>query len=144
MTAAFGRGLDAAVRNTSRRAFRSALAKAVEALKEEAPFNTGDTVGGIVVRDLFLTAPIFKARILSTTTNQGFDYPSLLENVQTILPTGNFGGDGEFLHFQTSSGDWVRTRMIENQHYRWWTNGLGEPPVFCVELERFWRENLTL
>jgi hypothetical protein len=84
------------------------------------PFDTGDLESGI---DKVFESPIGvikEAQFRSTTTSRGTDYPAILETEQVITPNP----PNEYLRFQVR-GNWVQTKMIQNRHYRWWTNMWG-------------------
>jgi len=83
------------------------------------PDDIGNLKDGIRRTGISPIGVIKEAKFESTTTNQGTDYPSILENVQVIQPKA--GNPTGFLHFMHSSGGWVKTKQINNKHYRWWS-----------------------
>lgn len=87
------------------------------------PRDQLDLERGLDLVSISAIGQIKEAVIESTATNDGTDYPWILENVRIIQPkAGNPTGR---LHWTNSRGDWVSAKMIDNKHHRWWTKSWG-------------------
>lgn len=111
--------LELALRLRAREVFDSALRETVAEVKADAPKLTGATERGIRFQNRSVTGRVLRAEIVSTATNQGFDYPAYLNVTRRVAPTR-----AKYLRF-TVGGQTVFSKGFDNTHFRWWTASLG-------------------